>query len=124
MLEELKIKIGGTQPVAKVTDKQLGRLIEREFPQQIDEVTAKLDKVESDSPSGKNRISAAIIKLSNKDLKSLDHYIDIANGDCRDVLSQAEYPRCSKLGFDDFDNNEMKSIYLDDWREYSKWLND
>ena len=124
MFKELKIKFLGTQPVAKVTHKQLGRLIEREFPQHVDEVTTKLDKVVSDSPSGKNRISAAIIKLSNKDIKSLDHYIDIANSDCRDVLSQAEYPRCSKLGFGDFDKNEMKSIYLDDWTEYSKWLND
>jgi hypothetical protein len=124
MLEELKIKIWGTQPVAKVTDKQLDRLVEREFSQYIDAVKNKLYKVESDTLNGKNRISAAIIKLSNKDLKLLDHYIDIANADCKDVLSQAEYPRCSKLGFDDFDNNEMKSIYLDDWREYSKWLND
>ncbi len=124
MLEELKIKIWGIQPVAKVTDKQLIRLITREFAQYIDEVKNKLGKVESDTVNGKNRISAAIIKLSNKDPKSIDHYIEIANNDCRDVLSQAEYPRCSKLGFDDFDNNEMKSIYLDDWREYSKWLND
>jgi len=124
MLEELKIKIWGTQPVAHVTDTNLSRLLEREFPQHIDKVKTKLDKVYSDNPSGKNRISAAIIKLSNKDLKSLDHFIDIANGDIRDVLSQAEYPRSSQLGFGDFDNNKMKSIYLDDWREYSKWLND
>jgi hypothetical protein len=94
MLEELKIKIWGTQPVAKVTDKQLDRLVEREFSQYIDAVKNKLYKVESDTLNGKNRISAAIIKLSNKDLKLLDHYIDIANADCKDVLSQAEYPRC------------------------------
>lgn len=124
MLEELKTKIWGTQPIAKVADKLLHRLIQREFPQHTDEVKTKLDKVDSDNQSGKNRISAAILKLSNKDLNLLDHYIDIANGDSRDVLSLAEYPRCSKIDFDDFDNNKMKSIYLDDWREYSKWLND
>ena len=124
MLDEIKIKIWGTQPVAKVTDQQLDRLIERDFSQYIDNVKIKLEAVKSDSQSGRNRISAAIIKLSDKDIKSLDHYISIANCDCRDVLSQAEYPRCSKLGFGDFDKNEMKSIYLDDWREYSKWLND
>ena len=124
MLEKLKIKIWGTQPVAKVTNKQLDRLIARDFSQHIDVVKNKLNKVESDTLNGKNRISAAIIKLSNKDLKSLDLYIDIANADSRDVLSQAEYPRCSKLGFDDIDNKEMKRINLDDWKEYSKWLND
>ena len=39
-------------------------------------------------------------------------------------LSQAEYPRCSKLEFDDFAKKRMKSIYLADWFEYSNWLND
>ena len=124
MLEEFKIKIWGAQPAAKVTANQLDRLIAREFPQYTDEVNIKLDKVGGDNPNGKNRISAAIIKLANKDFKSLDHYIDIANTDNRDVLSQAEYPRCSKLEFGEFDKNEIKRIYLEDWREYTKWLND
>ncbi len=124
MFEELRIKYLGIQPVAKVTTNQLERLISREFPKNIDEVTLKFYKVKGDNPNGINRISAAIVKLANKDLSSLDYYIGIANVDSRDVLSQAEYPRCSKLGFDDFNSKEMKRIYLDDWLEYSKWLND
>ncbi len=124
MFEEIKIKIWGTQPIAKVTKKQLNRLIAREFSQNIETVKNKLCKVESDTLNGKNRISAAVIKLSNKELKSLDHYIDIANADCRDVLSQAEYPKCTKLGFKEVNNKEIKNIYMDDWRAYSKWLKD
>jgi hypothetical protein len=124
MFEEFRIKYLGIQPVAKVTTLRLERLIAREFPKHIDEVTLKLYKVKGDNPNGINRISSAILKLANKDLSSIDHYIEMANADSRDVLSLAEYPRYSKIGFDDFDKNQMKSVYLDDWREYSKWLND
>jgi len=124
MFEELKIKLFGNQPAAKLTTKQLDRLIQREFAQHFDEVKTRLHKVESETPNGKRRISAAIIRLSNRNLKSLDHYIALAKGDYRDILLPAEYPRCARLSFDDIDKREMKSIYLDDWREYSKWLND
>lgn len=124
MFEELKIKILGTQPAAKVTTNQLEKLIAREFPKHIDEVTLKFYKVKGDNPNGINRISAAIVKLANKDLSTLDRFIEMASADYRDILSQAEYPRCSKLGFGEFDKKKMKSIYLEDWREYSKWLND
>lgn len=123
MFEEFRIKYLGIQPAAKVTTNQLERLIAREFPKHIDEVTLNFYKVKGDNPNGINRISAAILKLANKDLSSINHYIEMANADSRDVLSQAEYPRCSKLGFDDFDKKRMKRIYLDDWREYSNWLN-
>jgi hypothetical protein len=124
MFEKLKIKIFGIQPAAKLTTNQLEKLIAREFPKHIDEVTLKFYKVKGDNPNGINRISAAIVKLANKDLSSLDRFIEMASVDYRDILSQAEYPRCLKLGFDEFDKKKMKGIYLEDWREYSKWLND
>ena len=123
MFEEFKIKYLGIQPVAKVTTLQVESLIEREFPKHIDEVTLKFYNVKGGNPNGINRISAAILRLANKDLSSIDHYIEMANADSRDILSHAEYPRCSKLEFDDFDKKRMKSIYLDDWFEYSNWLN-
>lgn len=108
MFEAIRIKFFGSQPAARVTDKILERLIERDFGSKALEVKQKLQRVTSDSHNGKNRISAAILKLSNKDF--------------RDVISQAEYPRCSKLDFDKIEKRNMKAIYLDDWTEYSKWL--
>jgi hypothetical protein len=123
MLEILKIKLLGHQPVAKVTDKILDDLLKREFGNQADTVRNKLNKVVSDTHLGKNRISAAIIRLSNKDINTVDHYLSVANTDCRDVLSQAEYPRCSKLGFSEMGERDMKPIYLADWKAYSDWLN-
>lgn len=124
MFEELKIKLFGIQTSAIVTTHQLDKLIAREFPDCIDKVHLKLDRVESNNPNGKNRISAGIIKLANKDFALLDLYIQLANADYRDILSQAEYPRYSKLDFENFEKTNMKKIYLNDWKEYSKWLNE
>jgi hypothetical protein len=124
MFEEFKIKYLGIQPIAKVSTLKVESLIAREFPNHIDEVILKFYNIKGDNPNGINRISAAILKLANKDISMIDHYIEIANADSRDVLSKAEYPRSTKIGFVDFDKKKMKSIYLDDWTEYSKWLND
>lgn len=123
MFEVLKIRIFGKHPAAKVTDKMLERILEREFGILGHEVKLKFAKLNSDTHSGKNRISAAILKLSNKDMKSIDMWIDQSNQDFRDVISKAEYPRCSKLGFNERSKMKLKPIYLDDWLEYSTWLN-
>ena len=123
MLETLRIKLFGTQPVAKISDARLERLIQREFGNQADLVSRKLNQVVSETNAGKNRISAAIVKLSDKDINAIDHLIEQSKIDFRDLISQAEYPKCSELNFTDMDEQNMKIIYLDDWTEYLKWLN-
>ena len=123
MFETLKIKLFGIQPVAKVSDVVLERLIQREFGNQADLVRRKLLQVESETNVGRNRISAAIIRLSDKDINTIDRDIEQSKNEYRDLISQAEYPKCSKLGFIDMDKQNKKIIYLDDWTEYSKWLN-
>ena len=123
MLETLRIKLFGTQPVAKISDARLERLIQREFGNQADLVSRKLNQVVSETNAGKNRISAAIVKLSDKDINAIDHLIEQSKIDFRDLISQAEYPKCSELDFTDMDEQNMKIIYLDDWTEYLKWLN-
>ena len=123
MLETLRIKLVGTQPIAKVSDAMLERLIQREFGNQADLVSRKLKQVFSETNAGKNRISAAIIKLSDKDINAIDHLIEQSKNDFRDLISQSEYPKCSKLGFTDTEKQNMNFIYLDDWTQYSKWLN-
>lgn len=123
MFEILKIKLFGIQPVAKVTDKTLERLIFRDFGNKKTEVMKKLEQVISDTHKGKNRISADIAKLANKDLQSIDNYIEISIKDCRDVISQAEYPRLTNFEFGDFEKRNLKQIYREDWTEYRNWLN-
>jgi hypothetical protein len=122
MFETLRIKIFGTQPAAKVTDKALEQLIQRDFGIKAVEVKQKLTLVNSDTHGGKNRISAAIIKLSNRDINAIDYYIEISKNDFRDVISQAEYPRCSKFDFSEIKKQNTKQIYLEDWNEYWNWM--
>ena len=123
MLETIRIKLFGIQPVAKISNARLERLIQREFGNQADLVSRQLKQVVSETNAGKNRISAAIIKLSDKNITAIDHLIEQSKNDYRDLISQAEYPKCSELDFTDMDKQNMKIIYLDDWTEYLKWLN-
>lgn len=115
MFEAIRIRIFGIQPSAKVTDKTLEHLIQREFGSKADDVKQKLQQVTSDTRGGKNRISAAILKLSNKDFNSIDYYINISKNDFRDVIFQAEYAKCAKLDFNKMAKQMMKRIYLEDW---------
>ena len=71
---------------------------------------------------GKNRISAAILKLSNKDINLVQHYIEKSNFDFRDVIAEAEYKKCSTHSFEEIQNKDMSNIYYEDWTEYSQWL--
>jgi len=107
-----------------VTDKVLERIIRRDFGNQSNEVKQKLKRVTSESQISKNRIFAAILKLSNKDLNVIDSYVEMCNKDFRDVVSLAEYPRCSKVVLGEMEKKNKKRIYLYDWKEYSEWLNE
>lgn len=120
-IELIKTKI--EQPIAKISDTELERLIDREFPENLDLVKRKLTKIKSDSPNGQNRIGAAVLKLANSDLNEIDYLIKKANEDFRDIVSLAEYPRASKYGFEERSDNELKADYLNDWTEYSEWKN-
>ncbi|MFI5148916.1 MAG: hypothetical protein ACHQRM_04230 [Bacteroidia bacterium] len=121
--EVFRIKLFGTQPIARASDKTLERIINREFQSQTEVVKQKLEKIDSDSHPGKNRLSAAVLKLADGEMNALDHYIILCNADHRDVLALAEYPRCNTIGMVAMNNQNMKSIYLADWLEYQAWIN-
>lgn len=117
------IKIKGEQPAANISDAELIFLIERDFSDNVDLIKRKLNKIQSDSQNGKNRIGAAVLKLANSDLNKIDDLINTANKDFRDIVSEAEYPRASKYGFDEPSEKELKTDYLNDWSEYLAWKN-
>ena len=123
MFDLLKIKLFGHQPVAKISDQLLDTLIDRDFKSNAAIVKTKLNSIDSDSQAGKNRIAASILKLADKNFDALDKLIEKANNDSRDILMCSEYPRCAKLGFDDLDDKQMKQIYINDFTQYSNWLN-
>ena len=111
------------QPILKISNRILEEIIERDFGINSKEVKSKLNQIKSDTESGKNRISAAILKLSNGNMNCIDNFIEQANNDFRDVISQAEYPRCSEFEFENLKKPEIGEIYLEDWKEYTEWLN-
>ena len=124
MFETLRIKLFGRQPTAKVDAITLERIVHREFGNYAAEVKQKLKGVTSGTQKTNNRISASIIKLAEKDINSIDNFIEISNNDFRDVLLKAEYPRCVSLDFGEIKNrNKLKQIYIADWKDHSNWLN-
>ena len=121
MNERELILTQGEQPVPIITDEELEFLISREFPNDKNLVKTKLDKIKSDSPKGKNRISASVLKLADKELNNIDFLVKRANEDFRDIVSEAEYPRASSYDFGERDNDESRDDFLKDWEEYSTW---
>jgi len=122
MFELLKIKLFGHQPSVKISSQLLDKLIVRDYKNDADIVKTKFENINSESQAGKNRIAANILKLAGKDINALNGLIEKANADSRDIIMWSEYPRCSKVGFDELDKKSMKQIYLDDFIEYSNWL--
>jgi hypothetical protein len=122
MLEEFKIKIFGHQPTPKISSKTLEKIIERDYGNCVSEIKEKLKSVRSDTLKGQNRISAAILKLANGDIDKIDNYIEIYKKDFRDVLAGAEYPLCFSFSFGEKNKQELRAIYLSDWKNYLKWL--
>ena len=122
MFDLLKIKLFGHQPVAKISDRLLDTLIERDYKSNTALVKTKLNTINSDNQAGQNRIAASILKLANKNFDALDELIEKVNEDSRDIMMWAEYPRCAKIGFGELDKKQMKQIYLDDFIEFSNWL--
>jgi hypothetical protein len=122
MFEAFRISILGHEPVARVSDKTIERLLLREFGNHACEAEEKFLRVKCDTPGGRNRISAAILKLSNGDLDKIDHYIDLCNLDFRDVVAPAEYPRYTAVAFNEIPRWKQRQFYLADWKEYSYWL--
>jgi hypothetical protein len=122
MFEILRIIILGHAPSAKISHKTLERLVRREFCSRAGEVNRKFQQVNSDTPGGKNRSSAAILKLANRDFDRIDYYISICNNDFRDVVAPAEYPTYTRVAFDEIAKWKKRQVYLSDWKEYSNWL--
>jgi hypothetical protein len=102
----------GEQPVASISDDNLNFLISREFPNDKDTIKSKLDKIQSENNHGRNRISAAVLKLANKAFDKIDFLVSQANQDSRDIISETEYPRTSSSGFGERGNDEVKKIIL------------
>ncbi len=114
-----------TQPIPKVTRKDVLRVIRRDFPDVPEsDVLAILEQYRLDDWNREvDRVHLAVLKLSNGKLKALRDYTDLACDDYRDVLAPAEYPAHSKHGWSThFKHGQRAKTYQDDWNQYQQWL--
>lgn len=113
------------QKIPSVTNNDIRRIIQREFPQMgSDEIESILSTYKSATDEGSNRVYAAILKLSNGDIELLKTYVQKANHDYRDIIALAEYPNYSACAFeDDLPEEKEEQLINDDWLQYEAWFN-
>ena len=68
------------------------------------------------------RLQVAAIKLSGGSLKSLEDWVQSANGDFRDVLAAAEYPGQFEAGFLEPSDPKQVKLGKADLTQYELWL--
>jgi hypothetical protein len=84
------------QPVPKVSDKDVKRIVKRDFgKEQSALVLNTLEEFGKQdwNRSGSPRVRLAILKLANGDPDQISKYTRMAIEDFRDVVCMAEYPR-------------------------------
>jgi hypothetical protein len=114
------------QPTAKVSIKDIERIILRDYPKHgIDKIIKMLSAYKSDTDG--YRVWAALLKISKGNIEKLICNIENANYDYRDTLSEAEYPeyfRKTWPGKNKLTDSELKLIIQNDWNNYLRWFND
>jgi hypothetical protein len=72
----------------------------------------------------RDRVHLAILMLSEGKLDKLDHYVNVADQDYRDVLSWAEYPEqsCTSTWKLDPADPKLAEILRRDREQYLAWL--
>ena len=114
------------QPVSKGTQEDVVRVVHRDFaPAEVDAALAVLNTYgNSRTDSGTARVRLAALKCADGDLVKLNHKLEEANLDYRDVLIDAEYPINYKLTMKAKrpSDREYDESIRQDWKNYSEWL--
>lgn len=112
------------QPVPDVTDKDVKRVVDREFPYETVIVMSILE--EHQSARCGPRVQLAALKLAKGNIEKLRQHIQYAfTRDYRDVLVAAEYPEYHRIGWDRIQalaDEERSRIIDQDWKQYEDWL--
>ena len=108
------------QPVAKYTNEDFDRIVQRDYPAETHEDVRNIlgeygnEKWQIDPL----RVRMACLKLADGDLHSLRKCVRDACGDYRDVLAWAEYPAYMRA----HGQNEQEKAIHQDWAELQQWL--
>jgi hypothetical protein len=115
------------QPIPEVTEKDVIRIVQRDFPtRQLDDVMSILNEYGTkDWQRGLDRVRLAVLKLAGGDFQALRREIDVAKSDYRDVLAYAEYPEYMQKVSPSagLAGHERDKIIRADWKQYQSWLN-
>ena len=114
-------------PVPRVTRTDVLRVVRREFPERDPaEIVDTLDHYGTEEwQPDRNRVQLAILKLSERSLKTLERLVDQARSDFRDVFAPAEFPGFCEVGFvgiGEMAEREVDALIDADWRQYQEWL--
>lgn len=113
-----------TQPIPDVDEKDVERVVERDFSREYTAVMTLLnecgiEKFGSEAP----RVRLACLKLAGGSFEKLRKVIDVAKVDWRDVLASAEYPEYGRKAWGKkLPESELRQVYEDDWKQYRDWL--
>jgi hypothetical protein len=114
------------QPVPSVKDKDVERVVRRDFPpDKHDLVLGMLSEYATEEgESGAARVRLAILKLVAGRFDQLRSHVDMAKRDYRDVLAYAEYPNyMQKVPPSGGIPAAKEQEAIDqDWRQYEEWL--
>jgi hypothetical protein len=111
------------QPTPEVTAADVERIVRRDFPpSQQDNAFAMLREYGGEHREA-NRVRLAVLKLADKNLKQLRHWVEQAKLDYRDVLAPAEYPKYTRWGgVDTASEEEQRKVIDSDRAQYRRWL--
>ena len=115
------------QPIPDVTEKDVERIVCRDFPgEPYETVMAVLSEYSRGRfPRECSRVQLAALKLAQGNLDRLRLHIGNAEQDYRDVLAAAEYPeymRVPSFRVSGLSRKEQLRIVKSDWDQYQKWL--
>ena len=123
MFEKLKIIILNKEPVAHISQKQIVRIVRKDFGnRQHTRILRTLSKYKSETDRDNYRVWAAILKLSGSRIQKLESNVKKARFDFRDIITAAEYPEYSQCALSRISYFTRKRIFLRDWTQYRKWL--
>ena len=107
----------------------LGQVLSNLFPNQLEgkRVEKVLERYGTENYHRESaRVRLAILKLAGTDLERIEHYVEQASMDYRDVLAMAEYPGQIRQPYSlkDKDSERYAQIIEEDRKQYEEWLND
>jgi hypothetical protein len=115
-----------TQPAPSVSNRDVERIVLRDFPSEVARVLNILHEYGTEEWQREiDRVRLAALKMAAGSIDGLHSAIETAKIDYRDVLAIAEYPEYLRsVGLSDDISGEEKQRIIDaDWKQYNEWLN-